>query len=594
MTDYLNLLMTQIIIYMAAFLAVWLLSYGLYLLLSRGLSASARHQQLMRYMICALFAVAPMAAAQVAPVPGALLAAGALAMAWMLTWPVLDFVTRRGHAPEIDNKMDFAFGMHMFGALSALWLLCCSAGVPETVAGVLTAVAGVPLLLILMSQWIYFAVYRGCVDHDGLNLALNSYGSEIREFFRSVPRWGVAATAVFCAAVITGWFAWNLRPAPAVRHSVITAVVEGVLLLTILTVTLKGRSASWWRTGIVSLWRDDIEYVRRNREYAGGAAERLRTLGSVTAREGTGRTFVLVIGESASREYMSAFTPQPGGLDDTPWLSRMRDSDRDGITVLFNNAYSCHFQTVPTLTHALTAANQTNGLVFGQAPSVVDLAHALGMKVYWYSNQSRVGFNDTPVSLMAEGADDFSWTRLTAEGIAYDGALLDFLPRVRRDPEHDTLLVLHLKGSHFNYESRYPSEAARYRPESGKKGYEAHYRNSLFYTDSVLEKVYDYCRRHLGLAAFVYCSDHADIPTSRRSPVFNGVERLRIPMQVTLAPDYAAANPGLLADLRAMRDRLWVNDFLYDVVAAVLDPADFAVPAPLAHPCSLLGKLPLE
>lgn len=586
--------MTQTIIYIAAFLTVWLATYGLYLALSRGLSASARHQQLTRYLICALFAVAPMAAACADMIPAALQAAAALSLAWMLTWTVLDLVTRRGHAPEIDNKMDFAFALHLFGALSALWLLCCAVGLPVTVANIIVALVELPLLVILISQWIYFAVYRACVDHDGLNLALNSYGSEIREFFRSVPLWGVMAAVAASVAVIAGWFVWNISSVAVAGPDILTAVLEAVLLAAVLTVMLKGKSASWPRTGIVTLWRDDMEYARRNREYADGAVERQRSLGNPGARRGTGRTFVLVIGESASREYMSAFTPQPGGVDDTPWLSCMSRSDSDGVTVLFRNAYSCHFQTVPTLTHALTAANQTNSLTFGQAASVVDLAHALGMNVFWYSNQSRVGFNDTPVSLMAEGADDFSWTRLAADGMTYDGALLDFLPRVKTDPGRDNLLVLHLKGSHFNYESRYPAEAALHKAEGGKKGYEAHYRNSLYYTDSVLEKVYDYCRRNLGLAAFIYCSDHADIPTSRRSPVFNGVERLRIPMQVTLAPDYAEANPGLVADLRSMRDRLWVNDFLYDVVAAVIAPADYTVPEPLAHPCSLLGKLPLE
>ncbi len=153
--------------------------------------------------------------------------------------------------------------------------------------------------------------------------------------------------------------------------------------------------------------------------------------------------------------------------------------------------------------------------------------------------------------------------------------------------------MLHLKGSHFNYESRYPAEMALYPPAPGKEGYEAHYRNSLAYTDRVLAEVYDYCRANLNLAAMIYCSDHADIPTSRRSPVFNGVARLKIPLFVALSPGYAAENPSLLRGLRSMAPHLFVNDFLYDLTLAVLSPADFSLPHPAPPLCSLLGTLPL-
>lgn len=581
--------MELLCITLVALVVVWAVTYFLYLGLSRGLSASARHQQASRYLICALFAVVPVAVC--GGMSGALWGAAALSLGWMLTWPVLDLLTRRGHATEIDNKMDFAFALHLFGAIAALWGLCGWLGLPHFVTDMIISAVELPVLFIILMQWIYYGVYGACVDHEGLDLGLNTDASEVKEFFKSFPPVAVVGVTVGLFGALAGWCVWTALSAPAPSLGLVQGIDEAVILVAILAVMLRGRSSSLRRTGIATLWRDNMEYRAQNKEYVRSGALRLSRLGDLSGRRGSGRTFVLVIGESASREYMSAFTPQPDGIDDTPWLSGLKS---DPYTVLFEKAYSCHFQTVPTLTHALTAANQTNELTFREAPSVVDLAHVLGMEVRWYSNQSRVGFNDTPISLMAESADDFAWTRLGTDGIAYDGALLDFLPRIHPDPLRDTLLVFHLKGSHFNYESRYPAEAAILKAEVGKKGYEAHYRNSLAYTDDVLQKLYDYCKENLKLAAMIYCSDHADIPTSRRSPVFNGMARLRIPMVVSLADDYARENPGLKEALQQAGAGLWVNDFLYDIVAAVLAPDRFTVPAPLAHPKSLLGTLPLD
>ena len=66
---------------------------------------------------------------------------------------------------------------------------------------------------------------------------------------------------------------------------------------------------------------------------------------------------MMVIGESASRDYMSAFTPMEH--DTTPWMRRMAEDNRH--TILFPNAYSCAMHTVQSLEKALTEYNQYNG-----------------------------------------------------------------------------------------------------------------------------------------------------------------------------------------------------------------------------------------
>ncbi len=577
--------------YILVVVAVWAAVYLLYLGLSKGLSASARHQQASRFAIASVLAVAPFAVAGVerSDIPlGAIVALSAL---WCLTYPVIDLFSRRAHATEIDNKMDFAFGLYLCSLLSALWLALQALWPGNAVAGAFMAAVEIPLAWIPLGQIVYAAIYGRGVDHDGLRLVMNTYPSEVWEYLRSFPLWASLVGVLGCLGFTALWFVWDIGAATPVAAGWWRPALLLLLAAVAAAIAFRGEHSPWRRAGVLTLWFDNLEYIRLNRLYASRAGERMRSFGKLTPRAShRPRTFVLVIGESASREYMSAFTPQPGEVDNTPWLSALA-AGAEAPAVLFTDAYSCHFQTVPTLTSALTASNQKVPVKFHRAPSVVDAAHALGMKVWWYSNQSHIGANDTPVSLMAESADDCAWTRLALNRIPYDEALLDFLPRVT--PDTDNLLVLHLKGSHFNYESRYPAEMALYPPAPGKEGYEAHYRNSLAYTDRVLAQVYDYCRANLNLAAMIYCSDHADIPTSRRSPVFNGVACLKIPLFVALSPGYAAENPSLLRGLRSMAPHLFVNDFLYDLTLAVLSPAQFPLPTLTPPLFSLLGSLPL-
>lgn len=579
------------VIYLIIIIAVWGFTYGAYLGLSKGLSASARHQQASRFAIGAILAVAPAAVTELQSVAAPLWYVYALSAAWMLTFPPIDLATRRHHATEIDNKLDFAFGLYLAGWLSAAWL-ACQAWVPgSAVASVAFAVVEYIILAIILLQWTHFVIYGAGINHDGLRLAMNTYPSEIWEFIKSFPLWGVIAGFVAAVGISAAWF-YGAITAGLTAGTPDTPAwcpwVEAALFIALSFITFRGSHSPWRRSGIVALYYDNRDYLRQINEYTSKAPERRQALGDVARLPRRGRTFVLVIGESASRDYMSAFTPQPGGIDTTPWLSARA---ADPATVLFDNAYSCHFQTVPTLTRALTAANQKNGLTFAAAPSVVDAAHALGLTVHWYSNQSHIGANDTPVSLMAESADKYAWTRLALTRIPYDDTLMEFLPEVK--PDTDNLIVLHLKGSHFNYESRYPAERAIVVPRPGKEGYVDHYHNSLAFTDSVLRQVWEYCTEHLNLAAMIYCSDHADIPTSRRSPVFNGIERLRIPLFVALSPEYAAENPALAKGLREMRHDLFVNDFLYDLTLSVLSPDAFPLPHPQPPLLSLLGTLPL-
>ena len=69
----------------------------------------------------------------------------------------------------------------------------------------------------------------------------------------------------------------------------------------------------------------------------------------------------------------------------------------------------------------------------------------------------------------------------------------------------------------------------------------------------------------------VYCSDHADMPDRRRSPVFDGFGKLRIPLAVVPSADYAGKHPGLVSALKENSRRPFSNDLLFDLLCGLWD-----------------------
>jgi heptose-I-phosphate ethanolaminephosphotransferase len=166
-------------------------------------------------------------------------------------------------------------------------------------------------------------------------------------------------------------------------------------------------------------------------------------------------TILLIIGESESRDYMSAFSECE--YDTTPWLKAKKE---DPHFLLFPNSYSCIAHTVSCLERALTEFNQYNDKQFYTSCSIIDIAHKAGYTTSWYSNQGHLGCADTPVTLVANTSQTAKWTKQNLNQVQYDEALLEYLEEV--NPQKNNFVVIHLKGNHFNFINRYPSQFTKW------------------------------------------------------------------------------------------------------------------------------------
>lgn len=554
-------MMTRLML-LAIAVAIAVVATIFYRCVNRGLSSSSKHQQLTRLSVASLIAMAPWL------LIGHWICAAATAMivavsaAWATTYPLLYHLTNRRVSSDYDNQMDIAAGLYLFGLLSAAYIVCAATFPP------LCALIGVvefALWLLILTQWVYFALYGQAIDFNGMTILQATHVNEIFEFVKTLGFIRSAAISALILVLLAVSVLANIAdPLPSLDP--VLVMVEVAVAVIVAIFLFKGRKAPWKRTGLVNLYRVIKDYRERNSKYTADAATRLdsldvRPLGTADSQP---HTVVMVIGESANRDFMSAFTPLD--RDTTPWLSASAASDR---FILFPNAYSCAMVTVNSLERALTERNQYNDKPFHDSVSIIDMAHKLGYKVHWYSNQGHLGSFDTQVTLVADTADVAKWTNQHLNKVQYDSALIDFLDEV--DPSCNNFVVVHLKGSHFPFANRYPADAALWSPAKGEDPNVVAYLNSIRYTDSVLRQIFDYAVARLNLQAMVYFSDHATIPDRTRTPGFMGFGMTRIPLFIYLSEGYSLRHPARYAALRANKDKYFTNDLAYELLCGILD-----------------------
>ena len=313
---------------------------------------------------------------------------------------------------------------------------------------------------------------------------------------------------------------------------------------------------------------DVTTYVEQTQSYGNGHDERYESLdidGAQTLSSQAPGTVIVVIGESASRDYMHAFTPD-FPYEDTPWLdSQLGNPDFN----VFTNAYSSWSQTVPVLQRALTEQSQYNDKEFFESTSILDVAKKSGYTTYWFSNQGRYGQYDSAITLVAKTADRAEWTDDSYNfSDKYDDTLLWYLTQV--DPNTNNFIVLHIMGSHIYYNNRYPTEFNQWHGDSEVTSPES-YANSIHYTDYILSQVFDYAQKNLNLRAMVYFSDHGENLEISHNPDVFSYDMVRIPMFIYLSPEYQQVLPGRTRAIRYHRSRYFTNDMLYDTISGLLN-----------------------
>ena len=222
--------------------------------------------------------------------------------------------------------------------------------------------------------------------------------------------------------------------------------------------------------------------------------------GVSTRADGGYKNYVLVIGESARKDYHGAYGYP---IANTPFMSASHGVLVDGFTGVGAN-------TIDSLRLMLTKSD------FQQWEpnynlSFVDLARSAGLRTYWLSNQGSFGRVDTPISLIA-GKSEYKKFLKTGSFDSKNTSDLDLIELfkgiVDQPTEEARLIVLHLYGSHTNSCERIVDFRRIVEVKDSEYGYLNCYISSIEKTDFLLESLNGILEKAGEPYSMVYFSDH--------------------------------------------------------------------------------------
>ena len=216
---------------------------------------------------------------------------------------------------------------------------------------------------------------------------------------------------------------------------------------------------------------------------------------------------VVIMEESVNKHHMSIYDYN---ISTTPFLTKLLKQEG---SYKFEDVISPTNQTRYSIPIDLTNASVGHFYDFITSPSIISDFKQYGYKTYWISNQFVVGAHDTYISSIAKEADyvKIENTVSGGEDPAPDMILLKEFDKIHMLPNTKEFYFFHLMGSHFAYSQRYPKENALF---SKPKDLIEEYDNSIYYTDHILQELYNRFKDTNVL--WIYLSDHAEVVSLKR------------------------------------------------------------------------------
>lgn len=285
-------------------------------------------------------------------------------------------------------------------------------------------------------------------------------------------------------------------------------------------------------------------YMKQIKAMAGGK----NTLGEISASNKVDN-IVLVIGESANRDYMGCY-----GYDrqNTPWMSSLQEREN---VVFFDHVYTSYRLTNKALAYFLTEKSQYNDKDLYGSLNVVDVMNAAGYDTYWISIQGNASNYREVYNVIAQRSKH---TKFLEGGL--DEKLLPYLD-IPVDNQKK-FIVVHLVGSHHPYTS-YPPEYNLY----GEDTVSDRYDNTIAYTDYVLSEIYKKLSVHQP-ELFIYASDHGESKDMMRNKF--DFRMTHVPFVVLFSDDFMSSYPEVYHSAMKKRHAYFSHDMFYDTFLDIL------------------------
>lgn len=307
------------------------------------------------------------------------------------------------------------------------------------------------------------------------------------------------------------------------------------------------------------VFTDEHLYLHRDFNIAYGYFKQLELMSEkeklgekVKAKENINK-IVIVLGESANRDYMQAFGYE---RENTPWLNSMKYKFPSNV-LLYDKAYTSYRLTNKALIYLLTEKSQYNDKEIYSSLNLIDIAKAAGYKTYWFSRQGNISNFREAYNIVAQRSD----VKVFLENSKFDGELVKELDGI--DDNKKSLSVIHLIGSHYPY-TNYPNNFNKFTGNNANDYYD----NSIYYTDYVLSEIFKKINEKSPVDLFIYISDHGESKDMLRTK-FN-FQMAHIPMVVYFSDKYIKNNKIKYQMAIERQHNYFTSDMFYDTFLGMI------------------------
>ena len=237
--------------------------------------------------------------------------------------------------------------------------------------------------------------------------------------------------------------------------------------------------------------RDNRDIVARRSAYSFGALKPVQSGNEV---------YIWVVGESSRPANWSLFGY---ARETSPRLTKV-----PGI-ITFPRMMTTAPETQIAVPSMLSLRPITEWSSIQAEKSIVSAFKEAGFKTFWLSTQDVDGWSGIIPQMAAEAGTARYFSQ------SFDGTLLNEVREIfdkESTGDSKLLIVLHVKGSHFEYERRYPSEFAHFITPHGTRRDKLvdAYDNSILYTDWFLTELISMLSARNTHSALLYASDHGE------------------------------------------------------------------------------------
>lgn len=213
--------------------------------------------------------------------------------------------------------------------------------------------------------------------------------------------------------------------------------------------------------------------------------------------------------------------------------------------------------------------------------TIFTMANAGGFQTTWLGNQTleksfkHIVRTNSNTVLVDAFKSEFSFHK------EVDGVLLSYLERSLSQKENKQLITMHMMGSHWWYEDRYPDEfrifhpviKSKYVPSNTKEEMINSYDNTLVYLDYFLNQTIDLLSKEQVPTALIYISDHGEMLGKNGKWLHaQGDDSTKNPAFILwFSESYRKKYPDRVAHYTQLKNNALTTDIIYNLTLDVLD-----------------------